>query len=209
MRVFLVALVVACGLCSPPAFSETIIFFSQNPNGGWAVGWHSNRLSKKEAYFGGLENCEENRGTNCVPVGDAFNNMCVGIAAGVGHNGYATRGSSNKDDAGRQALAACNGMGRPCRLAGVVCDSVRERQVICTKPVFAEEFKLKQSLDGSQEKTEKVAQAIKYLNDKYCRAMYDEYPESDQSEAVQGVEMCRQYSGMFRGERVYWGQCHE
>ena len=156
-----------------------------------------------------MEDCEKNGGNACTLVGDVFNNLCAALAVQIGGNGYSVSRKPNKEDAGKQALSSCNRMGTRCRVVGTVCDSVKERHVICTQPVFKEEFRLKQTLDGTAEKTESVTQAIRYLNDRYCRAMYDDYPDSDQEEGIEGVELCRQYSGMFRGERVYWGQCFE
>ena len=196
------------GMCSA-ASAETAVFFSQNRNGGWSAGWHSNQSTKREAYQLGMEDCEKNGGTACTLVGDVFSNACVALAVQSGGNGYSMVVRPTKDEASKLALSRCNRMGARCRVVGTVCDDVKERQVICTKPVFKEEFRLKQTLDGTPEKTKSVTEAINYLNSQYCRTTYDDFPDSDESEPVEGVEMCRQYSGLFRGERVYWGLCHE
>lgn len=88
---------------------------------------------------------------------------------------------------------------------GVTAGSVAST-LICLYPVFAEERTLREKIDGNRSTTEWVGQAINYLHAKYCREV-DETPEQDDS--TQLAETCFQYSGMFRGERVYWGGCFE
>jgi hypothetical protein len=79
---------------------------------------------------------------------------------------------------------------------------------ICTKPVFTEIRRLSVTIDGTPAKTKEVADAINYLNATYCREIETEGRlTSDQASNV--GDNCWQYSGIFRGERVYWGQCSE
>ncbi|WLB09464.1 hypothetical protein QIH87_47310 [Bradyrhizobium elkanii] len=81
-----------------------------------------------------------------------------------------------------------------------------ESTLICLRPVFIEEMRLRDRIDGNRATTIWVAQAINHLNAKYCR-LVDEIPTHDDS--VQVKDTCFQYTGMFRGERVFWGGCHE
>lgn len=78
--------------------------------------------------------------------------------------------------------------------------------VICIRPVFEQELELRKQIDGSQEKAERIAKAIVYLRNEFCRSISDT-PESASSSQI--AENCFQYSGTYRGEKVYWGQCHE
>jgi hypothetical protein len=137
-----------------------------------------------------------------------FSNICIGFAVQVGHNGWASRASANLADAKRQALRACRAMGLRCNLGASFCDTVKEvvETLICTHPIFTEEERLRTSLFDDPNNVQQVAAAIAYLHNKYCRTVQDDLI-SDQSEHV--VENCYQYSGMYRGERVYWGRCLE
>lgn len=78
--------------------------------------------------------------------------------------------------------------------------------LICTHPVFTEELRLVRTIDGTSERTSYVADAINYLRQKYCRTITEKL---SYSEAVPLGDDCTQYSGPFRGETVYWGQCAE
>lgn len=84
-----------------------------------------------------------------------------------------------------------------------------EAKLLCTQPVFKEELRLRGTLDGSRAQTEKVAAAINYLHEKYCRETTD-WPEADLTQDVGNTGgACNIFSGMLRGERVYWGYCAE
>jgi len=61
-------------------------------------------------------------------------------------------------------------------------------------------------MDGTQKKTDEVADAINYLRAKYCREI-EGNPVSEQEAHLS--DNCYQYTGIFRGERVYWGACLE
>ena len=78
--------------------------------------------------------------------------------------------------------------------------------LVCLYPVFAEERKLQAEINGNRATTEWVASAINYLRAKYCRTI-PKAPEYDDSTSLD--ETCVQHTGMFRGERVYWGGCYE
>jgi hypothetical protein len=77
---------------------------------------------------------------------------------------------------------------------------------ICIHPVFREEIKLKDRLGGTSARSEYVANAIIYLRSKYCR-LFGGNVRADRTTHV--GENCYQNSGLFRGERVYWGECLE
>jgi tetratricopeptide (TPR) repeat protein len=76
--------------------------------------------------------------------------------------------------------------------------------LICLHPVFTEEMRLRDQIDGNRSTTIRIAQAINYLNAKYCR-LVAEIPEHDGWLGVK--DNCFQFTGMFRGERVFWGAC--
>jgi hypothetical protein len=82
----------------------------------------------------------------------------------------------------------------------------RENAVICIKPVFTEEHRLRATIDGTPQKTDQVAAAINYLHERYCREIEGQLT-ADQNQFV--GDNCYQYSGVFRGERVFWGACLE
>ncbi len=197
-------------LVSWPSFAWAVasIAFSQEPNGGWQAGWSFNNKTELEADNTALQHCGERGGTNCAIVGN-FNNSCTALAVQVGNNGWAVR-YGQLEQARRHALKACVAMGLPCKIAGSFCDSVKEivETLICTHPVFAEERRLHERILNDPSSVGQVAAAIAYLRDKYCRTI-QEKPQYDQSEPVDENVNCNQYSGMFRGERVYWGECFE
>jgi hypothetical protein len=76
--------------------------------------------------------------------------------------------------------------------------------LICLHPVFAEELRLLQEFDGNQSTAVRIVQNINYLRAKYCRLVH-EILRSDGDALIK--ENCFQYTGMFRGERVFWGAC--
>jgi hypothetical protein len=78
--------------------------------------------------------------------------------------------------------------------------------MICAVPVYGEEYRLRQTIDGNEATTDYVAAAINYLHARYCREIA-ETPEQDDSRQI--AETCFERTGIFRGERVYWGQCFE
>ncbi|MEY9748811.1 hypothetical protein ABIF65_008185 [Bradyrhizobium japonicum] len=187
-------------------FSEASIAFSQEPNGGSYTGWANNYRTQIEASDAALHTCRR-AGSNCVAITN-FNNSCAALAVQVGSNGYAVRYASQIAQARSQALRACAAMGLQCSLQASFCDSVREvvKTLICTKPVFTEERRLLSTVDGSPDRTEYIASALAYLYQRYCRDT-EEYVHSEEQVSV--GDNCNQYSGLFRGEKVYWGQCHE
>jgi hypothetical protein len=77
--------------------------------------------------------------------------------------------------------------------------------LICLHPTFAEEVLLLGQIDGDRSTTDRIAQAIINLRAKYCRLVH-EVPKSDAEAEIK--KNCFQYTGMFRGERVYWGACY-
>lgn len=77
---------------------------------------------------------------------------------------------------------------------------------ICTQPVFTEERRLLGTVDGTPARTQYVAAAIMYMYQRYCRDIEEELLFNEQAHVG---DNCTQYAGTFRGEKVYWGQCHE
>jgi hypothetical protein len=186
--------------------AEAAIAFSQESNGSWQFGTAYDYRTLTEATDAAVQRCTQ-QGSRCRIV-TSFNNLCAGLAVQVGGNGFSVRTNSDQKQANRDALASCTAMGLHCTIQASFCDSVKEivRTIICTQPVFAEERKLHTKIDGTPQRTEEVAAAINYLRAKYCR----ETEETLRSDREMNVgDNCYQYSGFFRGERVYWGQCLE
>jgi hypothetical protein len=105
-------------------------------------------------------------------------------------------------------LASCQKYGIACAISEAFCDTVVEQQktVICIRPTFAQEMKLRATIDGSSERTKEVADAIIYIRDRFCRTTTEKMVSDTETHVG---DNCYQYSGLFRGERVYWGQCLE
>jgi hypothetical protein len=82
-----------------------------------------------------------------------------------------------------------------------------ESTLICLHPVFTEERKLQAKIDGQPSSTEWIAAAINHLRGKYCRTI-ERKPVVDRKEALENGS-CYQESGIYHGERVYWGGCYE
>jgi hypothetical protein len=78
--------------------------------------------------------------------------------------------------------------------------------LICIHPIFTEETSLVDTLDGSEARTNYVAEVINYLRLRYCRKSNDRIA-ADQSTDI--GHQCYQHSGLFRDERVYWRGCAE
>jgi hypothetical protein len=199
--------IIALALWPTLVRAEAAIAFSQEPNGGWQLGTAYNYKTGMEAENAALNNCQK-RGTKCTPV-EHFNNSCVAFAVQIGNNGWATRYGS-QDQAQRDALKACARMGLRCQIQASFCDSIKEvvETLICTRPVFTEEYRLKQTILDNPNAVGESTAAISYLRQKYCRTI-EEKPDQDQSEPVGENVNCQQFSGIYRGERVYWGECNE
>jgi hypothetical protein len=77
---------------------------------------------------------------------------------------------------------------------------------ICARPLLEQELKLQRLIDGSDERTKEVADAIVYLRSQFCRTTDDALLADSQQHVT---ENCHQFSGLFRGELVFWGECYE
>jgi hypothetical protein len=197
----------ACIVLPTPCFAEAAYAFGQNPsNGSWAHGGAYNYSTAVEAENRALQSCAEN-GPNCSVV-STFNNQCFAVAVQDNGNGYSWKQFPTVAQAEREAINGCAAMGQSCTVRASFCDTVKEvvKTLICTQPVFAEEYKLRASIDGTPARTAYVTQAINYLRTKYCREI-EGHLNSDQESHI--GDNCFQSSGLFRGERVYWGQCSE
>lgn len=80
--------------------------------------------------------------------------------------------------------------------------------LVCLTPEFAEEMKLMKRIDGNPSTTDWVAQAINYLREKYC-VVVAAPPEATAKTSLGYDSGCTQNEGNYKGERVYWGECHE
>ena len=192
------------------AMGEAAIAFSQAAAGGAAWGNSYNQKTPEEADNAAMRACQAQRqGTNCQTVAN-FRKTCGALAVQSGRNGWAVRYDANSARARQAAQNACVAMGLPCQVRVAVCDTVMEvvTTMICTQPVFAETRKLNSAIDGTSQKTNEVAAAINYLHAKYCREIETEGRLTSDRDSNVG-DNCWQYSGLFRGERVYWGQCSE
>src|SRR6516165_46020 len=114
----------------------------------------------------------------------------------------------------REASTICEAESKHKKLTGAakashmtkcVADAIGYETLICLRPVFIEEMRLRDQIDGNGETTISVAEAINFLNAKYCRVVAEILEHDD---SVQVKENCFQYTGMFRGERDFWGTCH-
>ena len=193
---------------SSQAAGEAAIAFSQEPNGRSAWGSANNHATAADADNAALRFCHQ-RGTNCQTVAN-FRKTCGALAVQDSGNGWAVRYDDNLARARQAAQRGCVAMGRSCTVTVAICDRVMEivKTLICTHPVFAETRKLTATIDGTPQKTKEVADAINYLQAKYCREIEMEGRITSDQDTNVG-DNCWQYSGVFRGERVYWGQCSE
>lgn len=74
---------------------------------------------------------------------------------------------------------------------------------VCIRRIFPEEERLMSTIDGSEQRTNEVVQAITYLRAKFCRNVQSQFLKVDYQ--VARGERCGEYSGLYLGERVYWG----
>lgn len=93
-----------------------------------------------------------------------------------------------------------------CKLGGGGAVVHTGPTTICIRPMFQQELKLKGFIDGTDDRTQEVGEAIVYLRDQFCRTTH-EVLMADRQQHV--TDNCFEYSGIFRRERVYWGKCHE
>ena len=80
--------------------------------------------------------------------------------------------------------------------------------VVCLQPIFEEEERLREQINGDRNVTVWVAQAINYLHGKYCGKVMGA-PVSDQTVGHLAGGACTELSGIYQGERLYWEECHE
>lgn len=78
--------------------------------------------------------------------------------------------------------------------------------LICVNPVFTEEQRLKREAASTPTKASETEEAVRYLHQKYCREV-NAGAELQLSQKVALGGGCFQYSGQYRGEKVYWGAC--
>lgn len=208
MLSLITGLVIAALLLPPNAWAEAAIAFSQEDYGAWHFGTAYNYQKALEANNAALERCNSEGGINCVIVTN-FSDSCAAVAVQVGNNGWSAGFGTHAPQAEKEALMRCMALtGLQCKIAVSFCDSVKEavKTVICVHPVFTEEYKLRQTIDGSPQRTDYVAAAINYLRLKYCREI-EGLVTADHETHI--GDNCYQRSGFFRGERVFWGECLE
>lgn len=160
-------------------------------------------------------------------TGDSYRGMAHIFSSRCGAKSYAVAGAVGFDQRSVTLYGRKPRLDASCRAVGYVDDVLvfnfidpavtqtasapveydrSTSTLICLRPVFMEEMNLRQKIDGNRDITIWVAQAINHLQGKYCRET-DEALEQD--DAVHVGDNCYQYTGMFRGERVFWGACHE
>lgn len=113
--------------------------------------------------------------------------------------------SRQADDMGLRGKARSD-FRASCRLGGGAAVVRTGSTTICIRPVFEQELKLQGHIDGTEDRSQEVAEAIIYLRDQFCRTTH-EVLMADRQQHLGGN--CLEYSGIFRRERVYWGECHE
>jgi len=201
----LLALLGALSADPDPVRAEAAVAFGQSPS-GWADGTGFNYQTQNEAQNAAMERCNE-RGQNCIIIA-SFQNQCFALAVQNGGNGYSWKTHDNQAQAEREAVRNCAAMGRRCAVRESFCDSVKEeiKTEVCMQPIFQEEMRLRVQVAEDPSKVEQNAAAVTYLKKKYCRTIIGA-PTSDQSTHI--GDNCFQYTGIFRNERVYWGECLE
>jgi hypothetical protein len=75
--------------------------------------------------------------------------------------------------------------------------------MICDRPLFRILQRLKQSHDGSAEKGQEITATLGYVHMTYCRTTDEEVTANDST----ALGDCTQFTGMHRGQRVYWEVC--
>jgi len=186
--------------------AEGAYAFGQGQNGAWSGGTAYNYATSREAINSATERCER-RGIQCTLL-TQIQNICFAVAVQSGGNGYGWATRTDLSVARREALVSCQKHGIACAISEAFCDTVVEQQktVICIRPTFAQEMKLRATIDGSSERTKEVADALIYIRDRFCRTTTEKMVSDTETHVG---DNCYQYSGLFRGERVYWGQCLE
>jgi hypothetical protein len=186
---------------------EGSIAFSQESSGRSYVGGAYNHPTQQAASADALQRCRK-AGTNCIEIAANFGGTCVALALQVGNNGYAVGYHAQIAQARNEALRTCSRMGTRCYIEASFCDTFKEvaKTLICTHPVFTEERRLLSTFDGTRARAESIGAAIAYLYQRYCRDIEEELVIDGR---IHVGDNCTQYSGMFRGETVYWGSCSE
>jgi hypothetical protein len=190
-------------------------FYYQNPRPG---------MQQEGVRPGTLLFDGQRRGSQYSGTAYMFSRACGAV-------GYAVSGAVSADD--RQVTLYGNAprLDAYCRVSGSAPDVLifnfaalpqadaetinREnvRTIICIHPVFTEEKRLENLIFSAgdaptaQASGRYVAEAVKYLRDQYCRPIEGTLT-ADQRTAIPDTN-CYQESGIFRGERVYWGECYE
>lgn len=189
------------------ARSEGALAFGQFGNGGWAAGTAFNYPTMAEAEAAALARCSA-QGAACE-IRQAFQEICFAYAVQKHGNGWGGSSAPTEQEARSNALQTCHKHGLRCTVRESGCDTLREvaRNVICTRPVFTEERRLRTMLMDHPERAEHVADVINYLTLKYCRVVHEDLEQ--EGEVGHLGDNCHQQYGTYRGERVYWGGCYE
>lgn len=89
------------------------IYFSQEPNGGyaWGMAWSYDSLSS--AHSRAKQECQNRGGRNCFGIG-WFRNACGSLAVGD-NNGYGGGWGDTTNRAANAALRKCREYNRNCR----------------------------------------------------------------------------------------------
>jgi hypothetical protein len=208
------AIAVVCTFWPSLCAAGGAIYVSQEVNGAVVYGTAYNYPTMSGAANVAEKDCRA-RGLSCKLLATVAGG-CLALAVQSGNNGFAGGLGSDLTGAQSQALVGCGRMGMPCKVESSFCDTVKEpdesfETLICIHPVFTEEKRLEYTIISSSTAEEAetaarlAAQAVAYLHSKYCRTIKGRlFP--DQQTMIWGSN-CLQDSAMFRGERVYWGDC--
>ncbi len=220
--IFKIALIVGVLVAPASGFGQT-----QWSHNGSVMSLHANGSVREFRYAAPRAGLPVSAGTVLFKgkrVGDTYEGVAYGFSSRCGALPYKVTGTVSQD----QRTVVVHGkkprVGQNCRPVDYVDDELvfsliepdsapsapgavaepREGQktLICVRRVFGETQKLLGTVDESQERARFVAQAILYLEGKYCRET-DVTMAEDSSEHI--GDNCYEYSGMFRGERVFWG----
>lgn len=190
-----------------PAAAEGAYAFAQGPNGEWSGGSAFNYSTAAEAQARALEYCGR-RASTCTILA-AVSNRCFAIAVQHGNNGYSWSYGADQSEANNTALRGCAKLRASCSVQASFCDSVPEvhSTLICIKPIFEEEFRLRSTLDGRDSQTDHAIAAVTYLRRAYCRTTTEQLGAPFAEVSLSGG--CYQYLGAFRGEQIYWMECKD
>lgn len=82
------------------------------------------------------------------------------------------------------------------------------QKTICIRPIFSDILATCDQLYTNPADVELVANQINRMFVRYCRRSVGDLIADKEDDLSRGYG-CKQYSGIYRGERVYWGSCDQ